>query len=323
MNESIDILVMGDVMIDIDVSVPLLDSLIDARGSDLPTLIQMTQGGSAANTAMWLTLSGHRVHFLGSVGNDSAGVSATATLKNHGMIPLLKINPDYPTGMCLVITESDGGRTMLPSSGSNAHLSVTDLETLWPTQDPAHFHLSAYSLFHEITSQSALHALRRASASNVTVSIDPSSHALIPPHSEMILESLGFADVLLANLEEAETLYKVSQGRSFTSPPTREQVLHELVGLLNPDSTITPIVVVTLGEGGAIAVKRGGSVEYAAAHHIDSIISTAGAGDAFNAGFLTSWLRHTDNLQLALEHGNQTAARALTRVGASPETQNS
>ena len=47
------------------------------------------------------------------------------------------------------------------------------------------------------------------------------------------------------------------------------------------------------------------------------VVDTTGAGDAFAAGFLASWLLHPEP-ETALAAGNRLAAQAVTRVGARP-----
>lgn len=322
MGNSFSVTVMGDIMIDIDLRVPSLHSLIEARGSDLVTEIHLTQGGSAANTASWLSLCGNRVLLLGAVGQDIAGLSAVGAIEKHGVIPLLKIDPEAPTGMCIVITEPDGSRTMLPSPGSNSNLSHADLDSLWPKEGFNHFHLSAYSLFHEQTGETALSALMRARSSGVSISLDPASHALIPQHEHMILPALKLSNLLLANQEEAEAIYRSATRNKDDLLPPIEDMLQVLVGLLDADSTVESVAVVTFGAAGAMAMTRSGVLTSVASLPVDVISSTAGAGDAFNAGFLHEWVTDHGELQSALQGGAQTAAQALTRVGASPSAEN-
>ncbi len=314
---------MGDVMMDIDASVPNLESILIARGSDVPTRIRMTQGGSAANTAAWLRVNDQRASLLGAIGEDSSGELVTNALRSHGVMPLLSVHPDFPTGMCIVITESDGSRTMLPSSGANAHFDPDDIEALWPTDSLDHFHLSAYSLFHHTTGKSAIAAIKKARQESLTVSIDPASHALIPMHSSIVIEALSSSNLLLANLEEAQSLFRIATREPTIPIPDREQMLHTLLSLLSSGTDLSPVVVVTLGNDGAIAMARNGIVEQAPAGLAEVIESTAGAGDAFNAGFLTHWIAHPHDIVGALYSGNNSAASALTRVGASPEPRNS
>ena len=323
MRNSFSIAVMGDIMIDIDLRIPSLESLINTRGSDFPTEIQVTPGGSAANTASWLSLCGDHVVLFGAVGEDFAGSSAEGAIKAIGVVPLLKHDPHFATGMCLVMTEGDGSRTMIPSAGANAYLGITDLELLWPPDGMHHFHLSAYSLFHQEASATALKALQKAYELGATISLDPASHTLIPHHLNVILQALRLTNVLLANQEEAEALFRsVTNQGSKMSPPV-EEMLPTLIGLLNTESTMGSAAVVTLGEAGSASLSGTGEYAIAQGSSIHQIESSSGAGDAFNAGFLHTWLTDNTNLQSALQGGNHIAAQALTRVGASPASRNS
>jgi sugar/nucleoside kinase (ribokinase family) len=99
-------------------------------------------------------------------------------------------------------------------------------------------------------------------------------------------------------------------------------MLQVLVGLLDADSPVESVAVVTFGAAGAMAIARSGVLTRVASLPVDVISSTAGAGDAFNAGFLHEWVTDHGDLQSALQGGAQTAAQALTRVGASPSAEN-
>ncbi len=323
MTKFVSIAVMGDIMIDIDLRIPSLESLIRTRGSDLPTEVQLTQGGSAANTASWLSLLGDRVVLFGAVGEDIAGQSAEKAMQALGVVPLFARDPQAPTGMCIVITEGDGSRTMIPSAGANANLGMAVLDQLWPHESLSHFHLSAYSLFHQQTGDTAINALQKARDLGATVSLDPASHALISHHVSAIRKGLKLSNVLLANQEEAEELFRSATSLKSKLLPPPEEILQELLTLLDTDSNRDRVVVVTLGEAGSMAMSDSGDLVIAECRLVPQIQSTVGAGDAFNAGFLHAWVPNHGDLQLALHEGNSTAAQALSRVGASPMSGNS
>jgi sugar/nucleoside kinase (ribokinase family) len=75
-------------------------------------------------------------------------------------------------------------------------------------------------------------------------------------------------------------------------------------------------VVVKLGALGALLTGPGGATAYAASVAVD-VIDTTGAGDAFAAGFLPAWRSGRPAFD-ALEAGNLSAVRVVTRVGARP-----
>jgi sugar/nucleoside kinase (ribokinase family) len=106
--------------------------------------------------------------------------------------------------------------------------------------------------------------------------------------------------VLLPNADEARTL---------TGSADPRLAAEEL-------SSSYDEVVVTLGREGALW-QRGFITATAPAERSAEVVDTTGAGDAFTAGFLASWLLHPEP-ETALAAGNRLAARAIERVGGRP-----
>jgi sugar/nucleoside kinase (ribokinase family) len=75
-------------------------------------------------------------------------------------------------------------------------------------------------------------------------------------------------------------------------------------------------VVVKLGADGALW-QQGFIAASAPAERGVDVVDTTGAGDAFAAGFLASWLLHPEP-ETALAAGCRLAARAVAKVGARP-----
>jgi sugar/nucleoside kinase (ribokinase family) len=73
-----------------------------------------------------------------------------------------------------------------------------------------------------------------------------------------------------------------------------------------------PIVVVKLGAAGSRVVGSGG--EHAARAPIVAPVDTTGAGDAFNGGFLSAWLRGQP-LPRCLREGNRIGAASTRKAG--------
>jgi sugar/nucleoside kinase (ribokinase family) len=101
-----------------------------------------------------------------------------------------------------------------------------------------------------------------------------------------------------------------------------EEEAHFLSGMNNPLEaaadllTLTPVVVIKRGGNGALAQARGTSVVQVPAIEV-GVVDTTGAGDAFAAGFIRSWVVDKD-LESALNSGTSLAAQCVAKVGSRP-----
>ena len=162
------IVVAGDVMRDV---VATLAAPI-AHGSDTPAAIAERGGGAGANVAAWLARAGAAVTLIGRVGDDPAGRAAADALRAEGVDLRLSVDPERPTGTCLVLVEPGGERTMLPDPGANAALVA---EPLPP--DATHLHVAGYALLRPGSRAAARALIAAARDAGATVSVDPSSAA--------------------------------------------------------------------------------------------------------------------------------------------------
>lgn len=286
------IVVLGDVMV--DVVVRLSEPL--ARGSDAPAEIRFHGGGSAANTAAWLAAAGAEPVLVGTVGDDERGREAHAGLVVHGVDARLAVEPELPTGTCLVLVGPDGERTMAPDAGANDALDEEDLSDDL-LGEGGHLHVSGYSLLRPGSRAAAQAAIGRASNAGMTVSVDPSSSALL---SAEFLDWADGADLLLPNASEAHALTGDSD------PGRAARALAARFGE----------VVVTLGAAGALWTD-GDAVLRAAAVEVDEVVDSTGAGDAFAAGLLAARVAGMSTAE-QLAAGCRLAARAVTQGGARP-----
>jgi ribokinase len=287
------IVVVGDVMVDVvaRLSGPL------ASASDAPAAIRFHGGGSAANTAAWLVAAGAEPVLIGCVGDDERGRHTHGELRRAGVDARLAVDPDLPTGTCVVLVGPDGERTMVPDAGANDALKDEDLpdELLEPD---GHLHVAGYALLREGSRPAARAAIARASAAGMTVSVDPSSSALL---SAEFLDFAEGAGLLLPNAQEAEAL------TGHGDPERAARALAERFGE----------VVVTLGAEGA-SWTDGNEVLRAAAEPVEAVKDSTGAGDAFAAGLLAARLAGAD-VRDALAAGCRLAAQAVQQPGARPD----
>ncbi|MEA2364984.1 MAG: hypothetical protein QOI32_496 [Thermoleophilaceae bacterium] len=286
------IVVLGDVMVDVVVrlSGPL------APGSDAPAVIRFHGGGSAANTAAWLAAADAEPVLVGRMGDDERGRAARDELRAAGVETRLVADSELPTGTCVVLVGPDGERTMAPDAGANDALSETDLPDELLTEGD-HLHVSGYSLLRSGSRSASRAAIERARAAGMTVSVDPSSSALL---SDEFLDDAEGATLLLPNASEAHAL---------TGDSDPEQAARELAARFGE-------VVVKLGPGGALWTD-GAAVLRAAALPVDAVVDSTGAGDAFGAGYLGALVGGASTAE-ALAAGCRLAARAVASPGARP-----
>ncbi|ADG89089.1 ribokinase [Thermobispora bispora] len=273
-----------------------------ARSSDTPATVTMHGGGSGANIASWLAVERTEVAFIGRRGADITGRNRDMELMGYGVDARLVMDPERPTGTCVVMVTHKGQRTMLSDPGANAALSPEDLPRDLFTAD-AHLHMSGYTLLNEGSREAGLAALDLARRVGMSISVDCASAApLERTGAEPFLEWTHGAKLLFANVDQARVL----TGRE--EPFAAAKVL----------TAWFPQVVIKLGEEGSLWYANGRAEPVRVpAEPVEQVVDGTGAGDAFIAGFLPPWLEGKPPAE-ALAAGNALAAKCLSILGARP-----
>jgi len=160
-----------------------------------------------------------------------------------------------------------------------------------------HLHVAGYALLRGGSRPAARTAIARALERGMSVSVDPSSAALLSPE---FLEHAHGAGLLLPNVEEARMLSGESDA---------ERAARALAARFGE-------VVVTRGAEGALWTDGRESVRCDAVA-VEAVVDSTGAGDAFAAGLLAARMQGAAPDE-ALWAGAQLAARAVTRAGGRP-----
>jgi sugar/nucleoside kinase (ribokinase family) len=292
------VVVVGDLMTDTVAHA----ALALARGSDTPATVTMHGGGSGANIAAWMAVDGAEVAFVGRRGADIAGRNRDMELMGYGVDARLVMDPERPTGTCVVMVTHKGDHTMLSDPGANAALSPDDLpQDLFAPG--SHLHVSGYTLLNPGSRQAVLAALSHSDRAGMSISVDGASSApLERVGAEPFLQLTNGATLLFVNAAQG----KVLTGRD--DPGQAARVLNAWY----------PHVVMKLGPDGAMMYSGGRPDPIRVpAQPVERMVDGTGAGDAFIAGFLPSWLDNKPPGE-ALAGGCRLAARALSLVGARP-----
>ncbi|MBB5785184.1 carbohydrate kinase family protein [Nonomuraea jabiensis] len=273
-----------------------------ARASDTPAIVTMHGGGSGANIASWLAVEGGEVAFIGRRGADITGRNRDMELMGYGVDARLVMDPERPTGTCVVLVTHKGERTMLSDPGANAALSPEDLpRDLFSSG--AHLHLSGYTLINEGSRDAGLAALDMARRGGMSISVDCASSApLERTGAESFLEWTSGAKLLFANIDQAKVL---------TGRDDAEAAAKVLTAWF-------PQVVIKMTAEGALWYANGRPEPVrVAAEPVDKIVDGTGAGDAFCAGFLPVWLAGKPPAE-SLAAGCRLASKAIMHLGARP-----
>lgn len=239
-------------------------------------------GGSAANTAAVLAGLDRRAAILGSVGADDHGTLVEEELCDTGVdCTHLRHIQEMRTTVKYIGVDKTGELMMFAHDGANEQFSASDLtESILSGLE--HLHMTGQ---HPETARALLD---RARSFDLTTSIDPGRRI----GKRNLGDVVRGVDVAFFNEREADV--------------ARE------TGIL-PEIPENQIVVEKRGGRGARVIDSEGTSSHAGFEA--TAIDTAGAGDAFNAGFLTAWLAGAD-WEEALELANACGAVAIQSIGA-------
>lgn len=282
---AVDLVAVGDVMLDVRVDAETLKG-----GGDVHGRVLLQPGGTSANAAVWAAWAGASSRVVGRVGDDLAGRSVCGALAEHGVDAAVAVDPEAPTGTMLVVHEP-GERSMVADRGANARLALGDLPE---TIEAGAVLVSGYLLLQEPGHDAALAVLARSAAP--WVAVDAASWPLVEAFGAgRFFEETASATALLANEREAEVL----TARTGVDSAARLGERYRLAAVKMDR------------RGAAICVD--GLVSLAPAEPVVEVDPT-GAGDAFD-GVLLARLAHGDDPQEALAR----ACHAGAVVAASTE----
>jgi ribokinase len=100
-----DLIVVGDVMLDVSVQAAALATEGDVHGE-----VRIHPGGAGANAAAWAACQAALVHLHGRVGDDLPGRLLREALAQHGVEERLTVDADARTGAMLIARRPMNGR---------------------------------------------------------------------------------------------------------------------------------------------------------------------------------------------------------------------
>ena len=287
------ILLVGSANMDLSMNIYKMpepgETLLDDGG------IAYTPGGKGANSAIAFAKLGGECVFCTKLGRDAHGQRLFTYYKENGInTSYIKVDAEAPTGLAVVMKESDGSNRIIVYPGSNKLLNNDNIAEAFNCNPDALY------IGFEIPFEMAVAAAKIASARNIPIFVDAA-----PASKDYPLEALPPVEVFSPN--ETETLeYTGIMPKGASSCLTAAHSLYTRVK--------AKYIVIKLGARGAY-VYDGKYCDFVPAYKADAVVDTTAAGDTFTAAMTLEYLR-TSNIKSAINYGAAAAAIAVSRKGA-------
>lgn len=247
-------------------------------------------GGGAYITAAYLAAAEQPTDLCAFLPNGPIGTFVQNDLNKSGISKTYTEEADASWGTQLTVAMAlNDDRAFLTRRGGAPVPDSFDRAINDPTIQ--HLHIAELATLLEAPT-----ILERAKQAGLTISLDCAwdESAMDASH---VRELIGEVDLFLPNLSEFRRVFDVTG---------------EIEFFTSEMSNWATKVIVKRGADGATLFHK--------AYHISApalpcaIVDPTGAGDAFNAGFITAWLRGKSD-QEALAEGNRFAASSISSIG--------
>jgi ribokinase len=266
-----------------------------------------TLGGNAANAAVTFARQGFSTGIVSKVGHDGAGSEVLRVLQKEGVgTEHITFSDDLQTNYSVLLLQ-EGERTILSYHGAQDTFPETtipfeELRSKW-----------WYISFTGKSCKAFPSLMRFAEAEGIKVGFNPGMFH-IKNFRQEIIDSLANVHFLVMNDLEAAELTGIS--------------FHDEEALFKELDRITPgIVAVTRGDKGA-TISDGTHIYQVEAMHVDTVVDSTGAGDAFGSGFVAG-LIHTGEeckkeacdpgkIEYSIRLALANATEVIKRIGTTP-----
>ena len=266
------------------------ETLIDDGG------VAYLPGGKGANAAVAFARLGADSVFCTKLGADLHGQKLYQYYKDQGInTSHIKVDRESPTGLAVVMKESDGNNRIVVYPGANANLTVENIEEALSCRPDALY------LGFEIPFAIAVTAAKMATARGIPVFIDAA-----PADKEHPLESLPPVEIFSPN--ETET-------KEYTGilPQGAESSLRAALNLYK--RVKCRYLIIKQGSRGAF-IYDGKHYSFVSAMKAGDVVDTTAAGDAFTAAMTLKYLENSGEITTAVKYGVAAGAITVTRRGA-------
>ncbi|MFW6007532.1 MAG: sugar kinase [Halanaerobiales bacterium] len=262
-------------------------------------------GGAESNFAVGLSRLGINVGWISRLGNDSFGDYIEFFIRGEGVdVSRVKRDSDNSTGLMVKERRGLGDSKVYyyRKNSAASKMKPEDLDEIYIEQAEI-MHLTGITPALSKSCRTTIHkAIEIARNNDLKISFDPNLRLKLWSKKEMreeILKICEKVDIILPGIEE---------GKILLQKDTPEEIIEDFLKY-DPE-----LVVMKLGEEGAMYAKPGQDPVKVPAFDPGTIVDPIGAGDGFAAGLIAGILKNY-SLKEAVKLANAVGAFALTVKG--------
>ena len=261
-------------------------------------------GGSAANTAYWISQLGGDVGFIGKISNDDLGKQFQTSLKDSGLKDFTVYETDdNQTGLCAIFITPDGERTMNTYLGAGEHLSVDDLNES-SIRDAEILYMEGYLWDKPSSKEAFLHAAKLNKESGGLNAISLSDVFCVDMHRESFIDFIkSDINFVFCNEDELNALFQTG-------------ITTEAIKYFDREFPNTQQLICTLGADGVLILDEGKQYNFNSTEA--NVIDKTGAGDFFAGGYLFG-LQKGLTINESADIANKSAAHVISEIGVRPK----
>lgn len=261
-------------------------------------------GGAESNFAIGIARLGHKSGWISKVGDDPFGKYIVSFIRGEGVdTSRVRVDKGSPTGVYFKEFCQDHNPKIYyyrkGSAASNMNYCELDEEYIASAK---YLHITGITpLLSETAREMIFKAIEIAKINNVAISFDPNIRKKLCSEEEcrkVLRDILPQCDIFLPGYSEAKFLLHDGEP---------DELCKEL------SSMGIKTVAMKLGKEGCM-VANGSMVKTIPGVRNQKIVDTVGAGDGFDAGFMTGMLNGWD-IEKCARLGNVVGAMVVTVVG--------
>ena len=261
-------------------------------------------GGSAANTAYWISQLGGEAGFIGKISNDELGKQFQKSLKGAGLQDFTVYESENnQTGLCAIFITPDGERTMNTYLGAGEHLTIQDLNER-AILEAEILYMEGYLWDKPSSKEAFIHAAILNKKSGGLNAISLSDVFCVDVHRESFIDFIkSHINFVFCNEDELNALFKLSN-------------ITKAIKYFQDEFPNIKQLICTLGPDGVLILDEGKPYRFNATEA--KVVDKTGAGDFFAGGYLYG-LQKGFSLTESAEIANRSASHVISEIGVRPK----